>query len=291
MNLRRILVIHIIDVVLIRDVMAFLHPNGCIRPHRGNNDSGCCYTNPATHKYLGRTVLLGGSSNRANHWREGGEAWEAIQSLNDFHQGQWRGQARSFSITTDVAAGIIQRSNSCPYEVTVRVEYDDIKHDYVIRESFQWDTAAAAAGCNGNGNTTTEKKLSSRILPVTNCNMDVDVVDASYSLDATLPDLPSIIIGTEKLQQFMVESCIATGNHRRSRCMAFYGVNQQIIRIVVCEEERRVPETPSTHPPSWPAVDIFKSTRNDDVNVNFSAVDIPPSATIINVSVTWTNPN
>jgi hypothetical protein len=145
---------------------------------------------------------------------------EAIRSLCDFHEGQWSGQARSFSFLPDVAAGIVKRKTSPNYLVSIKLGLDSDR-DYSFTETFNWDG-----------------KVSSRYLSLNECNVDVDSVDASYSLDSTLPNFPSEISGTNKLCQFVIEHCIAASDNRRARCFMFYGVDQSLQRIVVCEEER-----------------------------------------------------
>jgi hypothetical protein len=72
--------------------------------------------------------------------------------------------------------------------------------------------------------------------------MDVDAVDASYSLDVTLPDISSTLVGSDQLQQFLVEHCIAVSDNHRSRLLALYSAtDQSLLRVVVCEETRMVP--------------------------------------------------
>lgn len=46
----------------------------------------------------------------------GNESLEVLRSLVEFHHGTWEGQATSFSVTADVAAGIVQRKVSPPYK-------------------------------------------------------------------------------------------------------------------------------------------------------------------------------
>jgi hypothetical protein len=149
---------------------------------------------------------------------------EAIRSLCDYHEGQWEGTAKSFSVLPDVAAGIVQRKMSPSYKVSVKLGLDS-NRDYSFTETFAWDD-----------------KISSRSLSLNDCNVDVDSVDASYSLDSTLPDFPSDISGTDKLCKFAIEHCIAAGEHRRTRCFMLYGVDQSLQRIVVCDEERKASE-------------------------------------------------
>jgi hypothetical protein len=145
---------------------------------------------------------------------------EAIQSLVDFHEGSWKGKATSFTVTPDIAAGIVARKTSPEYTVSVKLGRNK-DQDYSLTESLSWGD-----------------HFSSRSLGFSNCNVDVDSVDASYSLDSTLPDIPSAITGTDKLCQFGIEHCIAASDDRRMRLLVFYGVDQSILRLVVCDETR-----------------------------------------------------
>lgn len=146
----------------------------------------------------------------------------ALRSITDFHEGTWKGRARSFAVTSDVAAGIVQRKTSPIYTATVKLGVNLQKRDFTMTEDFKWE----------------EGESSTRKVSLTDSHIDVDDVDGSYSLDATLPDFPSTLIGTDKLQGFVIEHCIATSDHTRSRCFAFYGVDQQLMRIVVADEDR-----------------------------------------------------
>ena len=149
---------------------------------------------------------------------------EALRSLCDFHEGEWEGSAKSFTVLPDVAAGIVQRKTSPDYKVSVKLGLDS-NRDYSISETFNWND-----------------KISSRSLSLNECNVDVDSVDASYSADASLPDFPNEISGTDKLTQFAIEHCIAASENRRMRCFLLYGVEKNLQRIVVCEEQRTTTE-------------------------------------------------
>jgi hypothetical protein len=154
--------------------------------------------------------------------REQDPVVEVVQSLVDFHEGVWEGQARSFTVTPDVAAGIVKRKLSAKYTVSVKLGLDS-NRDPALTESMSWDD---------------NQKVSFRSMSLSACNADVDSVDASYSLDSKLPDFPTEISGTDKLCQFVIEHCIAASDDRRVRCLIFYGVDQSLHRVVVCEENR-----------------------------------------------------
>lgn len=161
---------------------------------------------------------------------------EVIQSLVEFHEGTWTGQATSFTVTPDVAAGVVQRKTSPPYQTSIKVgthtgnsngsSNNNInKVDFGFTETFAW-----------------EDKLSSRQISFAKSNFDVDSVDASYSFDFTWPDLPSALTGTDKLISFGMEHCLATSEEERVRCLVFYGVDQSLARVVVMNE-RKVPQS------------------------------------------------
>jgi hypothetical protein len=146
---------------------------------------------------------------------------EALRILVDFHEGTWKGKATSFSVTSDLSAGIRMRKVSPEYKSTINVGLDLRKQDYIMTETMEW-----------------EDKMKRRQLSLIESNTDVDTVDGSYSLDTSLPDLPEDVIGTQKLLQFGIEHCVAMNDNARIRTFAFYGIDQSLARIVVCHEER-----------------------------------------------------
>lgn len=147
------------------------------------------------------------------------ESMEVIRSLVDFHEGAWQGKAISFSVTADVAAGIVQRK-AADYKTSIKLGLRD--DGMTMTETFDFDD-----------------KISSRTLPLTKSNLDVDSVDGSYSLDASLPNIPAGITGTEKLTQFGIEHCIAVNDDARARCLALYAVDDgSLARVVVMHEQR-----------------------------------------------------
>ena len=155
---------------------------------------------------------------------------EAIQSLVDYHQGTWEGRATSFSVTQDVAAGIVSRKTSPKYTISVKLGIGEENGNIGGRNSYPNYSFTETISF--------ENKISSRSLSFRECNVDVDAVDASYSLDSTLPNIPSSISGTEKTAQFGIEHCIAASDDRRVRCVVLYGPDQNLLRILVHEENR-----------------------------------------------------
>ncbi|KAL3923971.1 MAG: hypothetical protein SGILL_001332 [Bacillariaceae sp.] len=150
------------------------------------------------------------------------QAIEAIRSLADFHQGEWKGRARSFSVTPDVAAGVVQRKNE-DYKVAVKLTVTDTQQ-FSLSETMSWDDSG---------------KVAFRSLPLEETDFDIDSEDASYSLDTVqAAEFPAALSGTEKSCVFLIEHCIATGEDRRARCFAFYGEDESLMRIVISNEER-----------------------------------------------------
>jgi hypothetical protein len=124
-------------------------------------------------------------------------AEEAVQSLANFHVGSWRGTAQSFGVSADVAAGILMRRKSLPYTVDVTLTSKN-----AWQEKMEWMPSPTS-------DTVLIPEPSVRSINFAASNMDVDAVDASYSLDVTLPDISSTLVGSDQLQQFLVEHCIA----------------------------------------------------------------------------------
>lgn len=148
------------------------------------------------------------------------ESTDVIRSLIDFHDGSWEGTATSFSVTPDVAAGIVQKKTSPKYKTSIKLGLGE--DGMTMTETFDFDD-----------------KISSRTIPLIKSNMDVDAVDGSYSLDTSLPNVPSAITGTEKLAQFGIEHVIAVNDDARARCLAFYGVDDgSLARVVIMHEQR-----------------------------------------------------
>jgi hypothetical protein len=146
---------------------------------------------------------------------------DVLKILVDFHEGTWKGKATSFSVTSDLSAGIRMRKVSPEYKSTIKVGLDLPTQDYTMTETLEW-----------------EDKMKRRQLSLFETSMDVDTVDGSYSMDTSLPDLPEDLIGTRKLLQFGIEHCVAVNDNARIRAFAFYGIDQSLTRIVVCHEER-----------------------------------------------------
>ncbi|CAB9509019.1 expressed unknown protein [Seminavis robusta] len=201
----------------------------------------------------GRSHSLSTSWSRVNMKNEKAEqSQEALQSLGDFHQGSWKGHATSFTVTADVAAGIVLKKKSPEYQVDIQLSYNP-RGRLSINEVYSWQ--------NKQGNEQEPLAFAStRSLDIADSSVDVDAVDASYSLhqqqqqsssrdsndddepsaegEQQLQQVPVDLTGTEKPVEFAVEQCIAVSDDERVRMLALYGVKQDLIRVVVCNEQR-----------------------------------------------------
>ena len=173
------------------------------------------------HSSRENKIAIMTSINSNNNDNDEEQGINAIRSLAGYHQGEWKGRARSFTVTQDIAAGVVQRKTSPEYSVCVKLATDNntVGGAVTLSEVISW-----------------EDKISHRSIPLLTC--DVDDVDGSYSLDSNPTDFPTVLAGTNKVCQFVVEHCIAAGEDRRCRCFAIYGVDDALIRVVVADEHR-----------------------------------------------------
>ena len=198
----------------------------------------------------GRKYSLMMSSGSAS---EDDPAMSAIQSLADYHEGEWKGRARSFTITPDVAAGIVQRKLSPEYTIVVNLSTSTRTLDPSTNIAPSTNTISLSETVSWGDN------FSHRSIPLFTSSgvlsdqkvssvgdLDVDDVDASYSFDLTEPaEFPSVLSGLSgdngnnaKKLQFVVEHCIAAGEDRRCRCFAIYGEDDSLLRVVISDENR-----------------------------------------------------
>lgn len=139
----------------------------------------------------------------------------------------------------DVAAGPTKRSDfsaentanrsSFLYKSHVRtiIEKDGLK----MKETFEWSESSS----ENEDNTSDFIKIKSIQLAE---SADVDSVDGSYSIDIPLLDLPPIISGTNMLVKFGIEHSLAISDNDRARCFLLYGMDDQLSRIVICNERK-----------------------------------------------------
>lgn len=138
---------------------------------------------------------------------------DALRILVDYHEGTWKGIATSFSVSRDISAGIRMRK-ALEYKSTIKVGLDLQNQDYTMSEIFEWND-----------------KTAQRDFSLVQASVDVDTVDGSYSIDNTLPKLPSDLIGTESLINFSIEHCVAVNDGARIRVFALYGIDQSLVRL------------------------------------------------------------
>lgn len=176
---------------------------------------------PSRPSDLPSTRRFGSSSKGPNN-----EAIDALRSINDFHEGSWKGKATSFTITADLASGVVRRKSLDAYTTSVKVGLDVDSNKgtiYSLRETFEWKSNA----------------VSVRTLNLLDSHADVDSVDGSYSLDSTnSANLPPDLIGTDQLIRFCIEHTLAINDNERVRCFILYGLDKALARVVLCEEER-----------------------------------------------------
>ena len=165
----------------------------------------------------------------ANVWLQSSvddQANEAIESLRRFHVGQWTGRAISFSVTNDVAAGVVRRNISRKYTSTMEVSTRG------FQETIAFDDVLRSVDVNFESS-----------------QMDVDAVDASYSLDQAediVNLLPPETLDAVPDIGFCVEHCLVAGDNQRVRCFAIYDIDEQLARIIVSNEERVGDPQPTT---------------------------------------------
>jgi len=156
---------------------------------------------------------------------------ETYQSLHEYHEGNWRGKAKSFLITDDVMAGILD-VKEMSYQTSIGIRRFEEDNDAYgsLQETLSWDD-------HNNTKITIRETLLSE-------SMDVDSVDSSYSCDLAFQkgDLPSDISGTHSLVKFGIEHCLAVSDYERMRCFLLYGVEDELIRVVICDESKLVTE-------------------------------------------------
>jgi hypothetical protein len=188
--------------------------------------------------------LCGRRSFQPLHSSNNDDFTEAMDSLQDFHVGQWQGSgAVSFTISNDVAAGILDRVVSPPYTCNVNVistKNSGPSADVLISESYTLQQDITADERNSLGLSESVE----RNIILSSSNFDIDSVDGSYSLDG--PSLPlQSILGLTTASSitdspfFGIEHCISVNDDARARCFLIYNTeNEQLCRVVVCHETR-----------------------------------------------------
>eukprot|EP00591_Stephanopyxis_turris_P000417 CAMPEP_0195525198 /NCGR_PEP_ID=MMETSP0794_2-20130614/25503_1 /TAXON_ID=515487 /ORGANISM="Stephanopyxis turris, Strain CCMP 815" /LENGTH=496 /DNA_ID=CAMNT_0040655597 /DNA_START=376 /DNA_END=1866 /DNA_ORIENTATION=+ len=167
------------------------------------------------------------------------QKFETARGFSDFNDATWIGKrVTSFSITSDVAAGVVKRKDArgdSIYKSSVRttLDIDGIN----VRETLSWNDQNDSDD-ESSSSSDSNVCVSSRTTKLGESSIDVDSVDGSYSLDASLMGVPSMISGTDAMIKFGIEHSLAISDHERVRCFLLYDVDDILARVVVCDEER-----------------------------------------------------
>ena len=183
---------------------------------------------------------------------------EVLEAISSFHDGTWicSDGALSFSITTDVAAGITAKRRSVPYTTSSSLLSSSSTNPIRMMETFSWNVQ--------NPTLTNDESCCAAVRTVPwGQSVDVDSVDSSYSLDGmcTLPASsstllpPSVISGWDPTHcVFFMEKNLALSNHERIRIFILYEhdgsmsssqptgagpVCCKLARVVLCQEHRK----------------------------------------------------
>jgi len=139
-----------------------------------------------------------------------------------------------------MAAGVVKkRCVKAPYTTTIRWNDNDEDDD---EGGWIDDITAIEKSTEGKDNRASWK----RTINLHDCNLDVDSVDASYSLDQrgahdlfpmmewtglTKDDLDDVIL--------CIEHCLNASNGPRFRTRVLYGGDdERLLRVLVCAEQR-----------------------------------------------------
>ena len=152
------------------------------------------------------------------------QKFDTARSLMDFHDGNWEGRAISFAVTSDVAEGMHRKNTLDRYEITTSTSLDKT-NGVCVTETLSYHT-------NDDNDNNDDKFLHSRTLSLGSTSTDVDFVDGSYSLDTSIMDLPSALIGTEAIVKFGVEHCLAISDNERVKMYALYGMDDYLINVL-----------------------------------------------------------
>lgn len=246
---------------------AFLSPS---RLSKSKSSSGQTQTHQIEAHQRQQQRFLPKMSNNDQTEGDDEQVMEALQSLGDFHQGSWKGRATSFTVTADVAAGIVQKKMSPEYQLDVQLMFTEVGSP-AFQEICSWENSSDSSSNDS------VSFASSRLVPFVESSVDCDVVDASYSLHTHATDnnddknvannFPADLVGTSKAAHFAVEHCMAVSDDSRVRLLALYGEKQELIRVVICDEERNkekeIPEEGSTGSTQLPKASSNAFTASD----------------------------
>ena len=206
---------------------------------------------------------------------------EALKSLSSSHDGAWicTNGATSFSITSDVSAGITNKKCSPPYQTSVstRLGYSESGDSLKLVETLSWEQGNGERIEATNGDSSMNiNTFFARSCPL-GASMDIDSVDGSYSLHSKPNSrkivydekederqkeesqksscaLPQAISGVDgNLISSIIEHCLVLNDNERTRCFLLYGKNgiygqsnddegleERLIRVVICHEHKPV---------------------------------------------------
>ena len=154
------------------------------------------------------------------------QATSCLQAFREYHVGEWTGHATSFTVSPDIAAGILRRKTSPPYTLSVQVTDPTAPSKIAFTETLTWTEE------DGEGESSYARSIP---LFTSQSTMDVDDADASYSFDRAQHDhetnigLPARLSGTNKecVSWIIIIIIIGTG-------IGIVIGSKTIITIIVC---------------------------------------------------------
>ena len=115
-----------------------------------------------------------------------------------------------------MTTGIMQKSTSSPYQTSVNVQFSRSTSGLKMVETCSWQETEFTTDVT-------------RSVPLIGPCIDVDEVDASYSINQTLMDLPSTISGTDSIAKFGIEHVLLIQDNVRVYAFCFYGTVWMIV--------------------------------------------------------------
>jgi len=203
---------------------------------------------------------------------------EALKSLSSFHDGKWINSsgALSFSVTSDVSAGITNKIRSSSYQTSVSTrlgfsadENNSNKDILKLVETLSWKQNSSKKDDESNISTDENNTFFGRSCFLGN-DMDIDSVDGSYSLHSSIASktaldgdiqkndnddddeeeedlttssfscvLPKAITGIKSdIVSTVIEHCLVTSETERVRCFLLYSKNGLLGRSSGVDEDR-----------------------------------------------------
>jgi len=188
------------------------------------------FTNPyyLVNKNRQSRVVVHESSSSGEQLKE-----EALSSLSLYHDGLWecKNGAVSFSITSDASNGVTQVKRSVPYTTSVTTPTNEQEPLVEVITMLNNDD------------------ITRRSCHLQQSCIDIDSVDASYSLDSTksTSSLPASLSFVDPQQiSFLIENVLATNEEERVKCFLLYGTTEneedttKLMRVVVAHEQKMI---------------------------------------------------